>query len=221
MENDELEQILARVARKEGAKNDAQIASALGVSRSSLPTWRARNSIPYRALFEYANRSGVSLDWLFMGGAGVSVAEPSPSYKAVPDNQGFEDRTERLRQASKLVMAIAEEQPETMDAMSLGPVRDLAYRAGLSEVHLRDLFDLLHRSWRGEFWLADSVAGIDVSLLTSVIRAVDDAGTQDVPVDRRAAMYAEIYAYWTNQRGRDKELSAPTRENVLPFVKRA
>lgn len=66
--NDELEALLDRVKEWIGEKKDADVARALDVSRSSISTWRARGTVPYGELVQWAYRNDVSLDWLFYGG---------------------------------------------------------------------------------------------------------------------------------------------------------
>lgn len=62
--NTQLEDILARVKEVVGAKNDAQVAKALEVDPSNIPTWRRRGTIPYEPLATFAHAKGVSLNWL-------------------------------------------------------------------------------------------------------------------------------------------------------------
>jgi hypothetical protein len=62
-----INEILARVAQIAGAKNDTELALALRAGRSSLPTWRKADTIPFEPLFEFAKTQGVSIDWLLTG----------------------------------------------------------------------------------------------------------------------------------------------------------
>lgn len=62
-----LNDVLERIARLEGAKNDAAIARALETSPQTLATQKKRGTVPYEKLCEYAVRRGVDLDWLLLG----------------------------------------------------------------------------------------------------------------------------------------------------------
>ena len=85
---DELEILLERVKKWINSDKDADVARALEVSSSSIPTWRKRGTVPYGELVQWAYRNEVSLDWLFCGGDGNmydGVAEPSGSYCVAPE----------------------------------------------------------------------------------------------------------------------------------------
>jgi phage repressor protein C with HTH and peptisase S24 domain len=51
-----------------GSEKDADVARALGVASSSIPTWRKRGTVPYADLVHFAYRNEISLDELFYGG---------------------------------------------------------------------------------------------------------------------------------------------------------
>lgn len=70
------ESVLSRIAKAADVSKDAEIAKALGVSRSTVATWRARGTVPYEATVEFAERKGLSLDWLLTG-VGPMRREPS------------------------------------------------------------------------------------------------------------------------------------------------
>lgn len=61
------EDVLARFAEYLGAVTDGPISEALGVSRSSISSWRARDSVPYRHFVEFAMRDEINLNWLLLG----------------------------------------------------------------------------------------------------------------------------------------------------------
>ena len=70
MQNDGMVQthdILARLRRRLGASNDRDLAAQLGVSTSTLSSWRQRNSMPYSFCVEVALAEKFSLDWLILG----------------------------------------------------------------------------------------------------------------------------------------------------------
>lgn len=59
--------VLGRLSEVLGARNDTQLAKHLGLNRTTLSSRRNRNSIPFEACLEIADREGLSLDWLFHG----------------------------------------------------------------------------------------------------------------------------------------------------------
>lgn len=62
-----LADVLGRVADESKAKNDSGVAAALGVGRSSLPTWRKADTLPFEPLFAFAKARNLSMDWLLTG----------------------------------------------------------------------------------------------------------------------------------------------------------
>lgn len=66
--NDELEILLSRVKQYIDSDKDADVARALKVSPSAIPTWRKRGTVPYGDIVKFAYANDVSLDWLFYGG---------------------------------------------------------------------------------------------------------------------------------------------------------
>jgi len=60
-------EVLNRLATALNAKNDAELARKLEVNTSTIATWKARNTIPYKLCVEIAKREKVSLDWLLTG----------------------------------------------------------------------------------------------------------------------------------------------------------
>lgn len=63
----EVEIVLSRVKRVIKSKTDVDVAEALGVSKSNVPTWRKRGTVPYKELVMWAEDRHVSLNWLFYG----------------------------------------------------------------------------------------------------------------------------------------------------------
>jgi hypothetical protein len=68
--------VISRIKAHYGAKTDQELAISLGVSKSAIGSWRARNSVPLEALVSIAKDQGISLDWLVFGvPAGAAVDE--------------------------------------------------------------------------------------------------------------------------------------------------
>ena len=61
-------EIIGRMRQVVGAKNDAGLSAALGLTGASAPSnWRQRNSPPFAFCVNIAAALGVSLDWLVFG----------------------------------------------------------------------------------------------------------------------------------------------------------
>ncbi|MES9904197.1 MAG: helix-turn-helix domain-containing protein [Sedimenticola sp.] len=56
--------VLTRLGLAIKATKDSEIAQALGVSRQVFSTWKARGTIPYDKIANYACQNGLSLDYL-------------------------------------------------------------------------------------------------------------------------------------------------------------
>ena len=62
-----LDDILHRIAAIEGiAFSDTELGTVLGKARSTVSSWRQRNSIPYADIIEYCIKNSVSLDAVFL-----------------------------------------------------------------------------------------------------------------------------------------------------------
>jgi hypothetical protein len=92
--------VLDRLARLLGCSSDSELATALGVPRSTVGSWRSRESIPYAICVETAASRGVDLNDLFLGRSSAKVAEALGPYD-VPDN--FEASLARMRTAAQTV----------------------------------------------------------------------------------------------------------------------
>lgn len=71
----------------------------------------------------------------------------------VPD---FEDKLAELQRVTERMMKIAESQSPKPDAYSLGPLRDLAYSANLSDEQIQAVLNLLHQARETSFWLGQT-----------------------------------------------------------------
>ncbi len=67
MKTMELEGVLGRLASLTGAKTDAAISSELRVTPQTLANWKRRGKVPFEELCEFAQRRGVSLDYVLFG----------------------------------------------------------------------------------------------------------------------------------------------------------
>ncbi len=63
-----INEILSRISEREAVDSDRELGDLLGgKARSTIATWRSRNSIPIEELVEYAFKKQISLDWLLTG----------------------------------------------------------------------------------------------------------------------------------------------------------
>ncbi|ALG68341.1 helix-turn-helix domain-containing protein [Beggiatoa leptomitoformis] len=74
--------VLNRLATVLQAKHDADLARKLEVSTSTIATWKARDTIPYKICVDIARREKVSLDWL-LNGEEFAIANTSPKMQAI------------------------------------------------------------------------------------------------------------------------------------------
>jgi transcriptional regulator with XRE-family HTH domain len=58
-------EILDRIIKLRGLKNDMTLAKVFGVKQPTVSTWRSRGTIPYRAIIKLCNKEGISLNSLF------------------------------------------------------------------------------------------------------------------------------------------------------------
>ena len=59
--------VLDRMKEAVEAKNDSELAKVIGVAKTTISSWRKRDSIPYSECVEISFRYVVRLDWLLTG----------------------------------------------------------------------------------------------------------------------------------------------------------
>jgi hypothetical protein len=59
--------VIDRMKESVEAKNDSSLAKIIGVAKTTISSWRNRNSIPYRECVDISLRYAVRLDWLLTG----------------------------------------------------------------------------------------------------------------------------------------------------------
>lgn len=59
--------VLDRLHLVFSVKNDSQLCDPLGVNRSTVGSWVARESVPYAICVDISGQRGISLDWLLTG----------------------------------------------------------------------------------------------------------------------------------------------------------
>lgn len=143
----DLEEILGRVADVVGSKKDGDIADALGVGRSTIPTWRTRGKVPYETLYEFAAANNLSFHWLIEG-TGVrrrDIIGASPAVGA---------RIVRVRSNSRLGIEAFADEVQT----NVGHLRDMEDGACVPDIDL--LVRLKSRFLVNAEWLLSGVGPI-------------------------------------------------------------
>jgi len=59
--------ILDRVSAITGKKQNQEYAEIFGVSSMAVSNWKARNTIPFENLYDFAEQHNISFDWLLTG----------------------------------------------------------------------------------------------------------------------------------------------------------
>lgn len=80
-------EVLERAKALWGIKQDQQLAEWLEVSRTTLASWKRRNSIPTKYLFKMIFGSDASMDWLLTGSEDETIGDfgISKNYPLVDD----------------------------------------------------------------------------------------------------------------------------------------
>lgn len=73
--NYDLDAILRRVAKVVNADTDKEVAAALGVSASAIPTWKKHARVPFAALSTFAVANRLNWYWLILGTGPEKVGE--------------------------------------------------------------------------------------------------------------------------------------------------
>ena len=63
----EISQILDRIIKLKGLKNDKELAKLFSVAPNTISSWRSRGSIPYEKIIAFCVQEGFSLDYVFPG----------------------------------------------------------------------------------------------------------------------------------------------------------
>ncbi len=70
-----LEVILKRLYKALNVTKDADFCERYDIKRSTLSTWKSRNSIPYELLEHFSQNEDISLDWLLTGKGNMYLSE--------------------------------------------------------------------------------------------------------------------------------------------------
>ena len=117
--------VLARMRQVVGVRTDSDLASLLGLKRSTLSTWRSRGAVPANAAVAVAAQTGASVDWLLSGDPASA-----PVQRPTPDTQDEKPGDHVVGQAT-------------------GPPPGVAEGAATNDPRLADLIAWLTRWWEG------------------------------------------------------------------------
>jgi len=101
--------LLDRVKEFIGSNKDADVARALKVSRSNIPSWRERGVVPHGKLVEFALANDVNLEWLFRGTPPMScdeAAELADEYDEVAEGAAKYNRSQSPLNDLKLLETV-------------------------------------------------------------------------------------------------------------------
>lgn len=89
--NRSAKEVLDRLQVVCGVSNDSDLCKLLNLPRTTISTWRGRNSVPYALCVDLAVKHGISLDWLLTGQEPVQRNQ-----KSVPQEELLSKRHEAL-----------------------------------------------------------------------------------------------------------------------------
>ena len=65
--NTSANKVIDRIGVVINAKSDSEICNLLNLKKTTLSTWRGRDSVPYALCVDLAQKKGITLDWLLTG----------------------------------------------------------------------------------------------------------------------------------------------------------
>lgn len=99
--------VLDRLATAYGVPNDAQLSLALNVAKTTLSSWRTRNSVPYEICVQAYREGRGSLEWLLFGDgeppSGVQEPSHAGGWPSKSSDENVNDALGRLKSSSRLV----------------------------------------------------------------------------------------------------------------------
>jgi len=151
-----VDEVLGRLAQILEVKNDTELAEALSVARTTLSSWRARDSIPYAECVDVALRNDTSLDYVLLGSEAESdgIEEELSGYRVSRRHpEKFHDRVAIISEFTDRVMRLAERRSPQPDPVQFGPVRDLVVKTAMSDDEINLLLNILESARHPDFWL--------------------------------------------------------------------
>jgi transcriptional regulator with XRE-family HTH domain len=77
--NTSANEVIDRLGIVMNVKNDSELCKLLNLARTTVSTWRGRDSVPYSLCVKIAQEKEVSLDWLLTG-HGAIYRNQTPAY---------------------------------------------------------------------------------------------------------------------------------------------
>ena len=87
-------EIIDRIKQHKGLRDDDEVASALGMTKGNLSSYKTRQAIPYEYLSKFCRQERLSLDWLLTG-EGPMRREPS-RVEIVAENHALYNNVRKL-----------------------------------------------------------------------------------------------------------------------------
>ncbi|EHO41107.1 CI repressor [Caldithrix abyssi DSM 13497] len=106
MQTKNVSEILERLKIAYNIKNDSRLADFLGVTRSTISTWKSRNSIDYDLVF--AKCKNLNINWLLTG-QGSMFLEPSPAGAVNDHTQEYQAKEQEIARLKKEIANLKEE----------------------------------------------------------------------------------------------------------------
>ena len=131
--------VIDRLSQVLDCKNDTELSKRLKVGRTTISSWRSRQSVPYSECVDVALSEGFFLDYLILGresplGNGA-IEEGRATYNVLNESD--------LKVVTQRVLEIAGTREKHPDPMQLGRLRDLAFSARLTDDQIVTIFELL------------------------------------------------------------------------------
>lgn len=80
--------VINRLKTVFSVKTDTALAKSLGVPKTTLSSWKQRNSVPYLICVQVAERRGINLDWLLTGkDSSDSSSDSESELKRIKDKE--------------------------------------------------------------------------------------------------------------------------------------
>lgn len=99
-----VDDILERLKQALNLVTDVELATALGVKKTTLSNWRARNSIDFQAVFSICEH--INIDWLILGRGNSSLI--ASNTEDIPHSQLFDKVIEQAQEIGRLRERIAQ-----------------------------------------------------------------------------------------------------------------
>ena len=157
-----------RKIRESLGYSQQELADKGGVSRVTQGKYERGDRKPDAAyLTAIAHLAGVDVQYIICGVRSANLDEIT--------KESDEDQAARLDRITGKIMRIAEGCARRPDPLKLGPLRDLALSAHLSDDQIKTIFGLLEQASKPDFWL-DSAGAVEGGVTQVIGQAEQVAG---------------------------------------------